>query len=138
MAKIAGQNPAQAFPICCAILDLIADAWPSSGTWKFYRALNGPKRWSRPGIATKLCSSSAAANVTLRSCMTSRISAFFLVLYLLSAVPAALYAQQEIRPPLHTSGYDVLDAAGHRVRLTSVNWYGFDQKEFVAGGLDVA
>jgi endoglucanase len=53
-------------------------------------------------------------------------------------VTAALVAQQEIRPPLHTSGYPILDAAGHRVRLTSVNWYGFDQKEFVAGGLDVA
>jgi endoglucanase len=53
-------------------------------------------------------------------------------------VPAALFAQQEIRPSLHTSGYEILDAAGRRVRLASVNWYGFDQKEFVAGGLDVA
>jgi endoglucanase len=42
------------------------------------------------------------------------------------------------QPPLHTSGYQILDAAGHAVRLTSVNWYGFDQKEFVAGGLDHA
>ena len=41
-------------------------------------------------------------------------------------------------PPLHTSGHDILDSAGHRVRLTSVNWYGFDQKDFVAGGLDHA
>jgi endoglucanase len=53
-------------------------------------------------------------------------------------MPATLFAQQDVRPPLHTSGYDILDASGHRVRLTSVNWYGFDQKEFVAGGLDVA
>ena len=28
--------------------------------------------------------------------------------------------------------------AGHLVRLTSVNWYGFDQKELVVGGLDHA
>ena len=28
--------------------------------------------------------------------------------------------------------------AGHALRLTSVNWYGFDQKEYVAGGLDHA
>ncbi len=41
-------------------------------------------------------------------------------------------------PPLHTSGHDILDTAGHRVRLTSVNWYGFDQQDFVAGGLDHA
>lgn len=41
-------------------------------------------------------------------------------------------------PPLHTRGHDVVDASGARVRLTSVNWYGFDQKEFVAGGLDHA
>lgn len=39
-------------------------------------------------------------------------------------------------PPLHTEGYRILDAAGHPVRLTSVNWYGFDQKEYVVGGLD--
>jgi endoglucanase len=41
-------------------------------------------------------------------------------------------------PPLHTSGHDILDSTGHKVRLTSVNWYGFDQKEFVVGGLDHA
>ena len=49
-----------------------------------------------------------------------------------------MFAQENVRPPLHTSRYDILDAAGRRVRLTSVNWYGFDQKEFVIGGLDVA
>ncbi len=43
-----------------------------------------------------------------------------------------------VEPPLHTSGHDILDTAGHRVRLTSVNWYGFDQQDFVAGGLDHA
>jgi len=31
-----------------------------------------------------------------------------------------------------------VDAAGHSVRLASVNWYGFDEQEFVAGGLDHA
>src|SRR5271170_7170199 len=53
---------------------------------------------------------------------------------------SALAAGQSlpIVPPLHTSGHDVLDSAGHKVRLTSVNWYGFDQKEYVAGGLDQA
>ena len=70
--------------------------------------------------------------------MTDRLPAILFILCLLCAAPATLFAQQEIRPPLHASGYDILDAAGHRVRLTSVNWYGFDQKEFVAGGLDVA
>jgi endoglucanase len=44
----------------------------------------------------------------------------------------------QTEPPLHTSGHEILDTAGHRVRLTSVNWYGFDQQEFVAGGLDHA
>jgi endoglucanase len=42
------------------------------------------------------------------------------------------------KPPLHTNGHHILDAAGHQVRLTSVNWYGFDQQDFVAGGLDHA
>jgi endoglucanase len=44
----------------------------------------------------------------------------------------------EIVPPLHTEGHRILDASGHAVRLASVNWYGFDQKEYVAGGLDHA
>jgi endoglucanase len=44
----------------------------------------------------------------------------------------------EPAPPLHTEGARIVDAAGHPVRLTSVNWYGFDEKEFVAGGLDHA
>jgi endoglucanase len=52
---------------------------------------------------------------------------------------AAAHAQQsEIAPPLHTDGHRIVDAAGHAVRLTSVNWYGFDEKEYVAGGLDHA
>jgi len=45
---------------------------------------------------------------------------------------------QTVQPPLHTDGYSIVDAAGHPVRLTSVNWYGFDQKEYVVGGLDHA
>jgi endoglucanase len=70
--------------------------------------------------------------------MTCYLRAFLLVICLLCGLPVVLFAQQDIRPPLHTSGHDILDASGHRVRLTSVNWYGFDEKEFVAGGLDVA
>jgi endoglucanase len=71
--------------------------------------------------------------------MTSRLAAFLTILACsLFATPAVASLPQEIRPPLHTSGYDIVDSAGNRVRLTSVNWYGFDQKEFVAGGLDVA
>jgi len=46
--------------------------------------------------------------------------------------------QREIVPPLHTDGHRILDAKGGAVRLTSVNWYGFDEKEYVAGGLDHA
>ena len=52
--------------------------------------------------------------------------------------PILASAQREVRPPLHTSGHSILDTAGHTVRLTSVNWYGFDQKEYVVGGLDHA
>ncbi len=70
--------------------------------------------------------------------MTRHLRAFLLLVSLLCARPPALFAQENVRPPLHTSRYDILDAAGRRVRLTSVNWYGFDQKEFVIGGLDVA
>ncbi len=62
----------------------------------------------------------------------------FTLLLCLASVPSLVLAQQRIVPPLHTSGYQIFDVGGHPVRLTSVNWYGFDQKEFVAGGLDHA
>jgi hypothetical protein len=54
--------------------------------------------------------------------MTRHLRRFLFVIYRLCAMPAVLLAQQDVRPPLHTSGFDILDAAGHRVRLTSVNW----------------
>ena len=66
-----------------------------------------------------------------------RALVFFPALLIL-LLPSFVCAQREVRPPLHTAGYDIVDAAGRKIRLTSVNWYGFDQKEFVAGGLDVA
>jgi endoglucanase len=62
----------------------------------------------------------------------------FFVVVLLLPVLLSMLAQQQIRPPLHTSGHEILDSAAHAMRLTSVNWYGFDQKEYVAGGLDHA
>lgn len=54
-----------------------------------------------------------------------------------AALPVSAQAST-IVPPLHTVGYRIMDATGHNVRLTSVNWYGFDQKEYVVGGLDHA
>jgi endoglucanase len=86
----------------------------------------------------------AAVSVSLRIltpcnlAMINRISVLFGIICLSCGAPAALFAQPLIRPPLHTSGHDIVDAAGHRVRLASVNWYGFDQKEYVVGGLDHA
>src|SRR5262245_42572217 len=56
----------------------------------------------------------------------------------LAAFSPVAKAQQNLTPPLHTSGYQILDSKDRVVRLTSVNWYGFDQKEFVPGGLDHA
>jgi len=47
-------------------------------------------------------------------------------------------AQTSITPPLHTSGTQIFDSHNQPVQLRSVNWYGFDQKNFVAGGLDHA
>src|SRR5579863_8049588 len=55
----------------------------------------------------------------------------------LGALPA--FGQRAaVLPPLRTEGRRIVDSTGHPVRLASVNWYGFDQKEFVAGGLDHA
>jgi endoglucanase len=65
-------------------------------------------------------------------------AAHFFVVVLPLVMPPAVLAQPQIRPPLHANGHKILDSAGHEVRLTSVNWYGFDQKEYLAGGLDHA
>ena len=62
----------------------------------------------------------------------------FLAVCLVAAPISALAKHNQIAPPLHTRGYQILDVAGHPVRLTSVNWFGFDEKEYVAGGLDHA
>jgi len=57
---------------------------------------------------------------------------------LLSLACAPLNAETPLPLPLHTSGRNIVDAAGKPIRLTSVNWYGFDEKEYVVGGLDHA
>ena len=65
----------------------------------------------------------------------------FLVTILFAITCVALVSSafsQTITPPLHTSGYQILDAKSHPVRLNSLNWFGFDEKEFVVGGLDKA
>ncbi|MCJ1476152.1 hypothetical protein MMC13_004817 [Lambiella insularis] len=41
------------------------------------------------------------------------------------------------KPPLYTSGRDILDADNVRFKLASVNWYGASDELFVPGGLDV-
>jgi len=70
---------------------------------------------------------------------SASIPALLLCPLLLSLVAPLVRGQRAtVVPPLHTEGRQILDSTGHTVRLTSVNWYGFDQKEFVVGGLDHA
>lgn len=45
-------------------------------------------------------------------------------------------APRVMRAPLHTNGRWILDAAGHRVTLAGVSWYGAEEQDEVAGGLD--
>ena len=69
----------------------------------------------------------------------SRRAAILFASTFLATVPLFADAEQShIKLPLHTNGHEIVDASGKPVRLTSVNWYGFDQKEFVVGGLDHA
>jgi endoglucanase len=51
---------------------------------------------------------------------------------------AAHAEREKIVPPLQTDGAAIKDSIGSAVRLVSVSWYGFDQGEFVVGGLDRA
>ncbi len=39
--------------------------------------------------------------------------------------------------PLHTNGRFIVDQLNRRVKLNSVNWYGFDSTDYVAGGLQL-
>ncbi|HET9802444.1 MAG TPA: glycoside hydrolase family 5 protein [Candidatus Acidoferrum sp.] len=55
-------------------------------------------------------------------------------LIFLGCIPAM--PQQKFHLPLHTESHRIVDARNRPVRLAAVNWYGFDQKEFVVGGLD--
>ena len=72
--------------------------------------------------------------------MVSRVSRPVLLLasFWISLLSVAQTHSAALAPPLRTEGRHIVDAGGHIVRLASVNWYGFDQKEFVAGGLDHA
>ena len=38
--------------------------------------------------------------------------------------------------PLATDGRWIVDSAGHRVKLASVNWYGAEEADFIPGGLN--
>ncbi|MDR3724803.1 MAG: cellulase family glycosylhydrolase [Terracidiphilus sp.] len=53
------------------------------------------------------------------------------------AVGVAVEAQIS-NVPLHTRQYQIVDAKNHSIQLKSVNWYGFDEREYVPGGLDHA
>lgn len=69
--------------------------------------------------------------------VSARVAGFILAAWLVRA-DFTRAQQAPIVPPLHTDGDQIVDARGRALRLTSVNWYGFDEKEYVAGGLDHA
>jgi endoglucanase len=45
-------------------------------------------------------------------------------------------ATPAVQSPLTTSGRWIVDPSGHRVKLTSVNWYGGEAADFIPGGLN--
>lgn len=51
-------------------------------------------------------------------------------------VPSATAASSPASYPLHASGRWIENTSGQRVKLASVNWDGFESKEYVAGGLE--
>ena len=73
--------------------------------------------------------------------------ACFLVLSTVTACGMLPSTSQSIVPPLpagiiadgplHTQGSNLVDADGHLVHLTGVNWFGFETSTFVPHGLDV-
>src|SRR5579863_2080632 len=68
-----------------------------------------------------------------------KVSARFLTYLLLSIFLLNSSARaQQVNPPFHTSGYQIVDSANRPIRLAGANWYGFYEEEFVPGGLDHA
>ena len=63
----------------------------------------------------------------------TRHGAFALLAVALSLMTAAAHAQGA--GYWHTSGNQILDSNGQVVRLTGVNWYGFETPDFLAHGL---
>jgi endoglucanase len=55
----------------------------------------------------------------------------------LFATPVLFGAQADIAFPLHTEGRWIVDAAGVRVKLRSVNWYGAEEQDHVVAGLEI-
>jgi aryl-phospho-beta-D-glucosidase BglC (GH1 family) len=49
----------------------------------------------------------------------------------------AAHVLASIPSPLHAQGTQIVNAAGTPEIPTGLNWYGFDQQDFVPGGLDV-
>lgn len=72
-------------------------------------------------------------------CVVKFTVLFFIVLSTFASAAYAADARSSgLQLPLHTSGHSIVDAHESLVRLISVNWYGFDEQEFVVGGLDHA
>src|ERR1700733_2442080 len=67
--------------------------------------------------------------------MLLRMSLVRLVALLFLSPAFLCIAQATSKLPLHTSNYQIVDAASHPIRLMSVNWYGFDDKNYVPAGL---
>lgn len=70
--------------------------------------------------------------------MKATLSSLIIFFTLVKVAAAAAADRPLIVPPLKTSDYRIVDSKAHPVRLASVNWYGFDEGEYVAGGLDHA
>lgn len=51
---------------------------------------------------------------------------------------SARSAAAPIAVPLHTSGANIVDSNGNRVRLNAFNWYGTESSDYVVAGLEIA
>ncbi|KAJ5669856.1 hypothetical protein N7462_010926 [Penicillium macrosclerotiorum] len=51
--------------------------------------------------------------------------------------PNPVLATSNFTPPFHTEGRQIRDATGTPIKLTSINWYGASDIDYVPGGLDV-
>ena len=91
----------------------------------------------RPHVKSATKSDKKIITINMTKLLLIVLSVAALLTAAAASVAASSINSNSVQPPLHTSGPDIVDSTGARVRLRCANWYGAAEKDFVVGGLDL-